>query len=177
MPNHNTGALTAVLSVLAAFACAEQKTEAMRREEIAACSRVNSQAELIALCLEAEHDWDDTAAARVAQVRATELDSIRAWQEDSAWNSDSNKHRADIRGCSSGDRMRGCLRLRGWPDARAARTADSLWRKDAARHLLQVRSCLNRREGPIAACLVLHYQWSNERALATQDSVRRAQMR
>lgn len=176
MANYNIAALVAAAGVLAGLACGG-KTEEERREEVATCSRVNSQAELIALCLVTDHDWDDTSAQRAGTMRAQELDSTRAWQEDSAWHTDSTQHRADVRACSGGDRMRECLRLRGWPDARALRTADSLWQKDAARHLLQIRTCLNRRrEGPLAACLVLHYKWSNERALTTEDSIRRARV-
>lgn len=176
MTNHNTRAALAAVIFVAAVACTKRKTDEVLRQEVLECSRVNSQAELIALCLATDHDWEDTAAQRAGRGRAHELDSILAWQQDSAFNVDSLQHRKDIRECSSGDVMRDCLKLRGWPGDRATRTADSLWRKDAARHLLQVRSCAGQRREPVASCLVLHYRWSSQRALATQDSAQRAQL-
>lgn len=166
----------AVAALLVLLAACKAKSPEERARDVADCSRANSQAELIALCLASDHGWDDSTARGASIVRAHQLDSIRVWQEDSAWNTDSTLHRADVRGCRSGDQMRECLKLRGWPDDRASRIADSLWNRDTARHLVQIRSCLNRREGPIAACLTLWYKWNNERALATQDSVMRARM-
>jgi hypothetical protein len=176
MTHTNTRAALAAALLLAAVSCGKAKTEAELREEVLACSRVNSQAELIALCLESDHKWADSAADRAGRLRAHELDSTFAWQQDSAFNVDAVQHRKDIRECSSGDVVRDCLKLRGWPDDRAARAADSLWRKDLARHLVQVRTCAGQRREPIASCLVLHYRWSSPRALATQDSIQRARM-
>lgn len=175
MGNLNRGIVVAALGALAALACGGKSLEE-QQQDVAACSRVNTDASLIALCLVTDHDWDDSAADRAGRRRAHELDSIRTWQEDSAFNVDSVQHKRDIRECSGGDIMRDCLKLRGWPDDRATRAADSLWRRDAARHLLQARSCATQRREPIASCLVLHYRWSNERALATQDSIQRARM-
>lgn len=175
MTKPNLRVALAALLILAAAACGK-KTEAELREDVLACSRVNSQAELIALCLESDHKWADSAADRAGRARAHELDSTFAWQQDSAFNVDAAQHRQDIRACSSGDVVRECLMLRGWPDDRATRAADSLWRKDLARHLVQVRSCAGQNREPIASCLVLHYRWSNPRALATQDSIQRARL-
>jgi hypothetical protein len=175
MTKNNIAVLvTAVILVAATAGCGKSPEE--RREEVLECSRVNSQAELIALCLVSDHNWKDSAADAAGAGRAHELDSIRQFQEDSAWNVDRVQHRADVRGCSGGDQMRECLRSRGWPDARALRTADSLWAADAGRHRDQVRRCAGQRAAPIASCLVLNYRWSNERALATQDSVVRARL-
>lgn len=165
-----------LLVALLVFAACKEKTTEELAQDVVVCSRANSQAELIALCLETDHHWADTAAQRAGRARQHELDSIAAWREDSAWNTDSTIHRADVRACSSGDQMRECLKLKGWPDDRATAKADSAWNRDTARHLLQVRNCTNRREGPVAACLVLWYKWNNERAMATQDSVMRARL-
>jgi len=174
MTQRNTRVAFAALLLIAAAACGHKKTEAELREEVLACSRVNSQAELIALCLESDHKWADSAADRAGRGRAHELDSTFAWQQDSAFNVDAAQHRKDLRECSSGDVVRDCLLLRGWPADRAGRAADSLWRKDLARHLVQARSCATQRREPIASCLELHYRWSSRRALATQDSIQRA---
>ena len=175
MTNHNIGALVAAACLVAVAAgCGKSPEE--RREEVLECSRVNSQAELIALCLVSDHKWEDSAADRAGAGRAHELDSIRQFQEDSAWDVDRVQHRADVRGCTGGDQMRECLRSRGWPDARALRTADSLWAADGVRHRDQVRRCASQRTAPIASCLVLNYRWSNERALAIQDSIVRARL-
>ena len=177
MFNHSIrgGALVAAAFVAGvAVACGTSPEE--RREEVLECSRVNSQAELIALCLVSDHKWKDPAADSAGAGRAHELDSIRQFQEDSAWNVDRVQHRADIRTCSGGDVMRECLRSRGWPDARALRTADSAWASDAGRHRDQVRRCASQRTAPIASCLVLNYRWGNDRALAVQDSIVRARL-
>src|SRR5262245_58100398 len=111
MSNHSTRlALTIVmLGVAVVAACSKRKTEAVQRQEVLECSRVNSQAELIALCLTSDHKWEDSAADRAGRGRAHELDSLRAWQEDSAFNVDLVQHKKDIRECSTGDVMHECL--------------------------------------------------------------------
>jgi hypothetical protein len=168
---------TAVAVLLALLVgCAKSAED--RRDEVALCSAVNSQADLIALCLVADHKWAEAQADSAARRRAQELDSLRAVQDDSVWNADSSRHRAELRQCNRGtDDIRECLLVRaGWPDARATRTADSLWQRNAQQHGRAVRSCARGRN-PIASCLMLNYKWNARRALATEDSVRRAQMR
>src|SRR2546422_6802960 len=65
----------------------------------------------------------------------------------------------------------------GWAEARAMATEDSLWRYDAANHRQQVATCTRQRKMQAGACLQLYYKWNPARALAVDDSIRRAQMR
>lgn len=153
------------------------KSDEDRRGEVRRCSAVNTQAELIAVCLTSEHGWKDAEADSAARREARQLDSTRTAQEDSMWNADSADHRAALRQCGIGNDVKECLLLRfGWSDARATRAADSLWARNADRHLREVRSCARGRN-PMASCLMLNYKWNAPRAMATEDSVRRARMR
>jgi len=70
-----------------------------------------------------------------------------------------------------------CLVGYGWADARAAAAEDSLWRHSGSQHRQQVATCTRQRKMQAGACLQLYYKWSPARALAVDDSVRRAQMR
>src|SRR2546427_8940446 len=65
----------------------------------------------------------------------------------------------------------------GWAEARAMATEDSLWRYDAANHRQQVATCTRQRKMQAGACLQLYYKWNPARALAVDDSIRRAEMR
>src|SRR5881396_1256823 len=76
----------------------------------------------------------------------------------------------------SGDMTR-CLMGYGWAEARAMATEDSLWRHDAPTHRQEVATCIRQRKMQAGSCLQLYYKWSPGRALAVDDSIRRAQMR
>ena len=65
----------------------------------------------------------------------------------------------------------------GWADARATATADSLWQHDAPKHRQELAQCTHNRQIQVGSCLQLYYKWSPDRALAVDDSIRRAQMR
>lgn len=165
---------------LALIALAACSAEARRQRQVRDCSTVNTQADLIALCLTTEFRWKDAAAAAAGKARERQLDSLRAAQADSLWRLDDARHRAEVRQCpATAGEVSECLQLRfGWPTARAVATADSLWRRDGERHRGQVRDCVRRGRGSnIGACLMLHYRWPSPRALAADDSVRRAQAR
>ena len=73
--------------------------------------------------------------------------------------------------------MSRCLLGFGWAEPRAKATEDSLWRGNVAKHRQEVRSCTGRKGMQPGACLQLYYKWSPERALALDDSIRRAQLR
>lgn len=165
-----------LLLIIVLAAC---KSYARKRTEVARCSDVNTQAQLIALCLVTEHRWKEPAADSAGRARERELDSLRALREDSVWTLDAQRHRRELRECMAmlGE-VRDCLLGYGWPEARARRASDSAWRADSAAHRRQIGDCLRReRTANISACLQLYYKWTPERALATNDSVRRAQLR
>jgi hypothetical protein len=169
---HRTAVVGLLLALLGCTKSAED-----RRGEVRRCSAVNTQAELIALCLISEHDWKETEADSAARREAHQLDSTRTAQEDSMWNADAASHRAALKQCLTGNDVKECLLVRfGWSDARASHAADSLWMRNADAHLREVRSCARGRN-PMASCLMLNYKWNARRAMAAEDSVRRARMR
>ncbi len=89
------------------------------------------------------------------------------------------RHKKEIAECAkdpSGDVTR-CLMGYGWAEARALATEDSLWGHDAANHRQQVATCTRQRKMQAGSCLQLYYKWNPARALAVDDSIRRAQMR
>jgi hypothetical protein len=138
---------------------------------------VNTEADLISLCLISEHKWKDGPADSAGKREAQRIDSLRAAQDDSLWNAERARHAAELKTCSATNDVQECLLVRaGWPVARAARAADSIWTRNADRHMREVRSCA-RAQGPVASCLMLNYKWNARLALATEDSVRRARMR
>jgi hypothetical protein len=138
---------------------------------------VNTQAELISLCLLSEHKWKEHEADSAGKLRAHELDSTRTSQEAAMWNSDSVRHKAALRECGRTNDMKECLLVRyGWPSDRATRTADSAWQRNAALHGREIKSC-QRGRNPVASCLMLSYKWNAQRAMATEDSLRRARAR
>src|SRR6266550_2260737 len=62
-------------------------------------------------------------------------------------------------------------------DSIAQLHADATWRDDAANHRQQVATCTRQRKMQAGSCLQLYYKWNPARALAVDDSIRRAQMR
>ena len=168
---------TAVAALLLAITWGCAKSEEDRRAEVTRCSAVNTQADLISLCLVTEHKWKDAPADSAGRQEAHRIDSLRTAQDDALWNSESARHNAELKTCSATSDVQECLLVRaGWPSARAARASDSIWTRNADRHAREVRSCA-RAQGPIASCLMLNYKWNARLALATEDSVRRARMR
>jgi hypothetical protein len=176
MPTTRT-AVAVLLGGVALLALACSKSEEERRSDVDRCSAVNTQAELISLCLISEHKWKDAAADSAARRRQHELDSARTAQEEALWRSDSVRHKVALRDCGKTNDMKECLLVRyGWPQDRATRTADSAWRRNAAAHIREVKSC-QRGRNPVASCLMLNYKWNAARAMATEDSLRRLGLR
>jgi hypothetical protein len=168
-------AVAVLVIALATWSCS--KSEEERRNDVDRCAAVNTQAELIALCLTSDHKWKDAAADSAARLKQHELDSARTAQEAAIWNSDSARHKAALRECGKSNDMKECLLVRyGWPQDRATRTADSAWQRNAAQHAREVTSC-RRGRNPVASCLMLNYKWNAQRAMATEDSLRRLRLR
>ena len=171
-----TKACVPVVLVACLGAC---KSEARKLREVRECSAITMDAKGAAQCLVLQYRWKQSAALAAATAYQQEQDSLAQVHANSAWRADAAKHVQEVRTCAadpSGEVSR-CLILYGWADARAKATADSLWRVDAPRRREQIRSCSNRRGVGVGACLQLYYKWSPERALALDDSIRRAQMR
>jgi len=161
------------------FALACFKTAAQKAAEVRECSRITMNAQGAAQCLVLQHNWKEPAALAAATKYQQEQDSIAQLHADSTWRAEAARHKKEMAECAkdpSGDVAR-CLVGYGWADARAAAAEDSLWRHSGSQHRQQVATCTRQRKMQAGACLQLYYKWSPARALAVDDSVRRAQMR
>jgi len=165
------------LCVLAATSCG--KSEAKKLAEVRSCSAITMDAAGAANCLVLQYRWKKDQALTAARHFQHEQDSTTQFTADSGWRADAARHEKEIKQCAadpSGDVAR-CLLGFGWAEPRAKATEDSLWRANAAKHRQEVRSCTGRKGMQPGACLQLYYKWSPERALALDDSIRRAQLR
>ena len=174
---HRTKAWFAAALTASALACF--KTAAQKAAEVRECSRITMNAEGAAQCLVLQHKWKQPAALAAATKYQQEQDSIAQLHADSTWRAEAVRHKKEIAECAkdpSGDVTR-CLMGYGWAEARAGATEDSLWRHDAAKHRQEVATCTRQRKMQAGSCLQLYYKWRPERALAVDDSMRRAQMR
>ena len=155
------------------------KSAAKKLAEVRECSAITMDAKGAAQCLVLQHKWKESEALAAATRYQQEQDSIAQAHADSAWRADAGRHRNEVAQCAkdpSGEVAR-CLVGFGWADARASATADSLWRHDASKHRQELAKCARNRQIQVGSCLQLYYKWSPERALAVDDSIRRAQMR
>ena len=165
------------LCVLAATSCG--KSEAKKLAEVRSCSAITMDAAGAANCLVLQYRWKKDQALTAARRFQREQDSTAQSVADSGWRADAVRHVKEIKQCAadpSGDVTR-CLVGFGWAEARAKATEDSLWRTNASKHRQEVRSCTGRKGMQPGACLQLYYKWSPDRALALDDSIRRAQLR
>jgi len=172
-----TKAWFAAAVTASALACF--KTAAKKAAEVRECSRITMDAQGAAQCLVLQYKWKQPAALAAATKYQQEQDSIAQLHADSTWKAEAARHRREITDCAkdpSGDVTR-CLMGYGWAEARAAATEDSLWRHDASRHRQEIATCTRQRKMQAGSCLQLYYKWSPARALAVDDSIRRAQMR
>jgi hypothetical protein len=167
----------AAVPALFALACA--KSAAKKAAEVRECSHITMDAQGAAQCLVLQYKWKQPQALAAATKYQQEQDSVAQFHADSTWRADASRHKKEIAQCAkdpSGEVAR-CLIGFGWAEARAAATADSLWRHDASQHRSEVAKCTQQRKMQPGACLQLYYKWSPERALAVDDSIRRAKMR
>ncbi len=168
-----------LLALVPAVALACGKSEAKKLTEVRACSAITMDAKGAANCLVLQYKWKKDQALVYAQRFEHEQDSIAQVRADSAWRADAQRHMKEVQQCSidpSGEVSR-CLMEFGWAEARAKGTEDSLWRHDTSRHRDQIHACTRQTQMQAGACLQLYYKWSPERALAVDDSIRRAKLR
>src|SRR5204862_6292840 len=155
------------------------KSAAKKAAEVRECSRITMDAKGAAQCLVLQYKWNQAAALAAATTYQQEHDSIAQLHADSTWRAAAARHKQEIAECAkdpSGDVTR-CLMGYGWAEARAADTEDSVWRHDAPKHRQEIATCTRQRKMQAGSCLQLYYKWSPARALAVDDSIRRAQMR
>ncbi len=166
----------AVVPLLLALAC---KSAAKKAAEVRECSRITMNAQGAAQCLVLQFKWNKAAALTAATQYQRQQDSLAQFKADSSWRGAAAQHKKEIALCASdpsGEAAR-CLSSFGWAEARATATADSLWRRDASKHRGELAACTRNRKMQAGACLQLYYKWSPERALAVDDSMRRAKLR
>jgi len=155
------------------------KSAATLAGEVRSCSAITIDAQGAAQCLVLQYKWRQKKADSAATAFQRQQDSSSQGKADSAWRAEGARHAKEAEGCArdpSGEVAR-CLVGYGWAEARAAATADSLWRHDAARHHEELARCSAGRKLQVGSCLQLYYKWSPERALAVDDSIRRARMK
>jgi hypothetical protein len=168
---------TTRVALLVLLACKGKSAEE-RAMDLETCSALSSASLEIAQCLQGQGGWSATAADSAANVRARELDSVKSQIGAMTERADA-QHAGEVREC---DRslvdMKTCLITRfGWEEDRATAVDDSVWNGRAAEHQRQIRNCAGRRGFGTGACLQLHYKWLPRRALALDDSIRRANIR
>jgi hypothetical protein len=167
-----------VLAIMAASAllasCGKKRNQ---RAEIVECSSISLDAKGTTQCLVQLHRWTVEEARAAATARHRELDSLKAWQEDSTWNADGARHQRALQACRRGrDPLDRCLLIAGWPLARVNAVAESLWQAELPQHRRELQDCMRRRDVNLASCLTLYHKWDNDRALRTADSVTRARL-
>ncbi len=162
------------VALIVLFACKGKSAEE-RATDLQTCSALSSAALEIAQCLQGQGGWSAKAADSAANIRARELDSVKSQIGAMAERADS-QHAGEVREC---DRslvdLKTCLITRfGWEEDKATVVDDSVWNSRATEHQREIRSCAGRRGVGAGACLQLHYKWLPRRALALDDSIRRA---
>jgi hypothetical protein len=167
------------LSALVALAAACAKPEATKREEIRNCSAISLDAANISACLVAQYHWREADAQVAGHAQEHTLDSVAAFERDSAWHADAAKHREELASCNrSGGDIDRCLEDNyGWTPERASATFDSIWHIATPKHREEIRRCEAQRKSNVGSCLMLYYKWDPKHALALNDSLERAKMR
>lgn len=160
---------------LLCFACGKSAED--RRVDVELCSVTSTASAAITKCLREQSGWKAAAAESAGLARARELDSVHAEIGAVTARADS-QHQAEMRTCDQRlVDLKSCLITRfGWEEDQATKTDDSLWDSRSAEHQRQIRSCLGPRGVGTGACLQLHYKWLPRRALALDDSIRRAHL-
>ena len=166
--------LVFVVALLAVAACTKKRD---RRAEVVECSSISLDVKGTTQCLIQLYRWEPAEARTTATARHRELDSLKAWQEDSVWNLGAADHRTQLAACRRGaDPLDRCLLVAGWPLSRVTATAESLWQAESKQHLYELHNCQRRRDVNLASCLTLYYKWDSDRALRTADSITRERL-
>jgi len=170
--------LRAIAVALVAIVSCKGKSADERAIDLQTCTALSSAALEIAQCLQGQGGWSAKAADSAANIRARELDSVRSQIGAMAQRADS-QHAGEVRECDQSlVDMKSCLITRfGWQEDTATVIDDSVWNSRSAEHRRQITSCAGRRGLGAGACLQLHYKWLPRRALALDDSIRRANIR
>ena len=167
--------LLPILAGLLVVACG--KSAQQKASDVLTCSGAFSTGPQITQCLLREGGWSRAAAESVGRAEQHETDSANA--SLAAAQAQSNAQRGQqIRDCDKSlVDFTSCLVTRyGWEDDKAKAADDSLWARKSPVHAREIRACAGRRGLGAGACLQLHYKWPPRRALALDDSIRRAQM-
>ncbi len=164
-----------VLVGVALAACGKSAQE--KAADLEECSATSTKAPDITKCLKEERGWSGTAAESAGVARQRELDSVSAQIGAITAQADS-QHESEMHECDHVlVDLKSCLITRfGWDEDQATKTDDSLWTSRSVLHQRQIRSCLGSRRVGTGACLQLHYKWPPRRALALDDSIRRANL-
>jgi len=167
------------LAILTILACGcTGKSAEERAADLQLCSAQTSAPLEISQCLQGQGGWSAKAADSAANIQARAIDSAKAEIGALTERADA-QHAGEVRQC---DRslvdMKTCLITRfGWEEDKATATDDSVWNSRSAEHGREIRNCAGRRGVGTGACLQLHYKWLPRRALALDDSIRRANAR
>jgi len=159
-------------------ACGAKKTAEERAGDLETCTALSTAPLEIAQCLRGRGGWSEAAADSAASQRARELDSVKSQIGEMTARADS-QHAAEVHSCDQRlVDLKSCLITRfGWDENQATAIDDSIWHSQSPEHLRQIRSCSSRRGVGTGACLQLYYKWLPRRALALDDSIRRANIR
>jgi hypothetical protein len=163
-----------IVALLAVAACGKRRDQ---RAEVIECSSISLDIKGTTQCLVQLYHWDVADATRTATARHRELDSLKTWQADSAWNLGATQHRTQLAACRRGaDPLDRCLLVAGWPLPRVNAVAESLWQAESAQHLYELHTCQRRKDVNLASCLTLYYKWDSDRALRIADSLTRERL-
>jgi hypothetical protein len=172
--HHPQLALLAALAAAVAVGCSRDSD---RSAQVIECSSISLDAKGTTQCLVQLYRWKADEARAAATLRHHQLDSLKAWREDSVWNLDAARHRQNLAACRTGaDPLDRCLLIAGWPLSRVNRTVDSLWQVDLPTHNRELADCQRRRDVNLASCLTLYYKWNTDRALRVADSLTRERL-
>jgi len=157
-------------------ACGKSASE--RTADVENCSAVSANPAVIARCLRDQGGWSAAAADSAAAARGRDLDGLKNQLGALTVRADS-QHAGEVRACDQRlVDMKTCLITRfGWEEDRASTIDDSVWNSRSTEHEREIRNCAGRRGVGAGACLQLHYKWLPRRALALDDSIRRANIR
>src|SRR5258708_9569506 len=129
MKSHHVNLIA--LSCLLALAACGKKTP--RRGEVVECSSISLDSKGTTQCLVQLYHWKPAEAQQVATARARELDSLKAWQEDSVWALGAAKHKRALQGCEPGtEQPNNCPPVPRWPPRPPQAPTASAWTAQSA---------------------------------------------